>query len=228
VTGLRTNEPYHSASLVKAVLFVAYLRKLESEHRPPAGKESFWLDAMIRVSDNDSATQLFRRLGPEPVRALARQAGMGSFRIGRVWGDSQVTAADEARFFLRIDRLVPAARRGYAHYLLGVVEPQQSWGIPAAARPRWQVFFKGGWRPHSGVQLVHQAALLERGSSRLGIAVLTDGNPSEEYGHATIQGVASRLLAPAASSAPPPLSPLPTLADYTPPGAPPVAASSGK
>jgi hypothetical protein len=79
IAGLRVNRPYRSASLSKAMVFVAYLRKLEREHRKPARHEEFSLDAMIRVSDNDSATYLYKRLGPGAMQALARQAGMRSF-----------------------------------------------------------------------------------------------------------------------------------------------------
>jgi hypothetical protein len=79
------------------------------------------------------------------------------------------------------------------------VAPFQSWGIPEVARPHgWIPYFKGGWRPDRSGQLVHQAGLLERGSRRIAIAVLTDGSPSESYGHETIRGITQRLLGQAA------------------------------
>ena len=37
-------------------------------------------------------------------------------------------------------------------------------------------------------------ALVERDGQRIAIAVLTDGNPTHEYGRGTIEGVARRLL----------------------------------
>jgi beta-lactamase class A len=191
-TGLRMDDPFPSASLVKAMLLVAFLDKHGGGGL--SSKDTFHLDAMIRVSDNDSATAVFHSVGPEALRALARRAGMRSFAVGSSWSEARVTAADQASLFLKLDRLVAPRRRAYARYLLSSVQPQQSWGVPQAARPRWQVFFKGGWRPAGHGQLVHQAALMERGSRRVAIAVLTEGNPSEEYGHQTIRGIASRLL----------------------------------
>ncbi|HEX2231774.1 MAG TPA: M15 family metallopeptidase, partial [Thermoleophilaceae bacterium] len=41
---------------------------------------------------------------------------------------------------------------------------------------------------------VHEVALLERDGKRFSVAVLTDGNPSHEYGTQTLRGVARRLL----------------------------------
>jgi hypothetical protein len=195
IAGYRVNRPYRSASLSKAMLFVAYLNKLTREHRQPDAREGFALDAMIRVSDNDSATALYKRLGPGPMRALARRAGMRGFAVDGAWSEARVTAADQARFFLRLDRLLPPGRRVFARYLLSSVQETQSWGIPAAARGMgWKVFFKGGWRPRGGGQIVHQAALLERGWRRIAVAVLSDSDPSEDYGHATIEGLTRVLL----------------------------------
>jgi hypothetical protein len=230
IAGMGLRRVYRSASLSKAMVLVAYLNKLARDRRRPAGQEEFWLDAMIRVSDNESATSLYRRLGPRPLRALAKRAGMRSFAVDRSWSNARVTAADQARFFVGLDRLLAPGRRAFARNLLSVIQPQQSWGVPAAARPLgWRVFFKGGWRPNGPGELVHQGALLERGGRRIAIAVLTDGGPSEPYGHATIKGVARRLLRPARAAPfpeygaePGRLAPIQALDGYSPPDTPPL------
>ena len=41
---------------------------------------------------------------------------------------------------------------------------------------------------------VHQVALIERGRSRVALAVLTQGAPSMEYSHETIARIAKRVL----------------------------------
>ena len=65
-------------------------------------------------------------------------------------------------------------------------------GASRATRSRagFKTFFKGGWRGTGAGQLVHEAALFERGDTRVSMAVLTDGNPSHEYGTETLRGVA--------------------------------------
>ena len=66
-------------------------------------------------------------------------------------------------------------------------------GSPARGPRGWALYFKGGWGSGSGA-VDHQVALLRRGKRRLSLAILTTGNPGHEYGKATLEGVARRLL----------------------------------
>ena len=127
---------------------------------------------------------------------------MTDYSITGDWATSMISAADQARFFFEMDRLIPRRFRPYARHLLSNIAGYESWGIPHVARPRgWTAFFKGGWRGTGRGQLVHQIARLERPHMRVAIAVMTDGDPSMGYGIETIQGVARHLLA-----APPPVA----------------------
>ena len=56
-----------------------------------------------------------------------------------------------------------------------------------------KVFFKGGWGSGTG-RVTHQVALLEQNDRRLAIAVLTEFNPSHDYGTRTVRGGRARLL----------------------------------
>jgi hypothetical protein len=120
---------------------------------------------------------------------------MRRFIANPVWGGCQLTARDQARFFARIDRLLPRRHRKYALGLLRRIVSSQRWGIPRGTPRGWHAHFKGGWFPDDeGSWRVHQGALLRRGGRHLGIAVLTQGDPSLGYGADTIQGVTARLL----------------------------------
>ena len=194
VTGFDINRAVPSASLTKAMILVAFLRRSAERGDQPTESERASLAFMIRLSDNASADRIYRRVGDGALRRLARAAGMRRFAIGGDWANAAVAPADQARFFVMLDRLVPPRERPFARTLLQTVALDQTWGVPLAARPRWRTLFKGGWRPEGDGELVHQAAVLERGARRLGLAVMTTGNPDMRYGERTIEGVARRLL----------------------------------
>jgi len=192
--GYRGAVAYSSASLVKAMLLVSYLNRRDVRHRRLRRSERGLLGPMIRVSDNDAATAVYNRVGPGGLARLARRAGMRAFVPNPVWGGCQVTARDQARFFARLRRLLPVRHRKYALGLLRDIVSYERWGIPRGAPNGWRLYFKGGWFKDDDGWRVHQAALLERRGRPISIAVLGRGNPTLEYGAATIAGLTARLL----------------------------------
>jgi hypothetical protein len=194
IHGFNRGARYSSASVVKAMLLVAYLRKGGVRNRRLHGSEKGTLGPMIRRSDNGAASAIHGNVGNRGLRRLARRAGMKRFIPSPVWGGSQITARDQARFFFRIRGLIPERHRSYALGLLRRIVPGQRWGVPRANPKGWRVHFKGGWTPSGGGWRVHQAALLRNGNRRIALAVLTEGGPSLGYGGSTIAGVTRRLL----------------------------------
>ncbi len=191
--GFAPHRLYVSASLVKAMLLVAYLRGIGN--RAPDAGERASLGPMITVSSNDAADTIYYRVGDPALYRLARLAGMKRFSVAGYWANAQLSAEDQARFFHRIDRLVPKASRGYARGLLSSIVSHQRWGFSRySLASGFKTFFKGGWRGTGAGQLVHEAALFERGPTRISMAVLTDGNPSHDHGTETLRGVAERLF----------------------------------
>jgi hypothetical protein len=189
----RGTTTYRSASVVKAMLLVAYLRRADVRGRPLRAGERALLDPMVRRSDNDAASAIHARVGLGALSALARRVGMRQFIPHPVWGGSTITAADQARLFLRIDRLTPRRHRSYFRGLLASIVPSQRWGIARVRPPGWALYFKGGWGSGSGA-VDHQVALLRRGGHRVAVAIMTTSSPSHAYAQATLQGVAARLL----------------------------------
>jgi hypothetical protein len=185
---------YRSASVVKAMLMVAYLRRPDVRRRPLRAEERALLAPMIRFSDNGAADAISARVGMARLSALGRRAGMRHFGPYPVWGGSAIAAVDQARFFLRIDRLVPRRHRRYAMAQLRGITAGQRWGIARAVPRGWRIAFKGGWGRGVTREVNHQVALLTNGRLRVSIAVFTADNPSHGYGTATQQGVAARLL----------------------------------
>jgi hypothetical protein len=194
VYGSQVHERFITASVVKAMLLVAYLRKLDHEHRALDSNDRSILDPMIHVSDNSAATRAYDFVGDPGLYDVARLAGMRDFSVSGYWANAMLTASDQARYFFGMNRLIPKQFRHYAAHLLSHIVDYESWGIPAVARPRgWTVYFKGGWRTTDRGQLVHQIARLKREHERIAIAVMTDGDPSMTYGIDTIQGVTRKL-----------------------------------
>jgi len=190
--GSHVDQRFRSASVLKAMLLVAYLR--HARDRPLRASERALLTPMIRRSDNFAATAIRNRIGDAALVRLARATGMTRFRPGgAIWGDSQITARDQTRFFLHIDARVPARHRAYAMRLLRTIIPSQRWGIARVVPAGWTLFFKGGWGSGTGA-VDHQIGLLRQGDERVSIAVLTLGNPDQRYGTDTEQGIAARLL----------------------------------
>ena len=162
------------------------------------------LGPMITRSDNELATAVFARVGDAGLRDVAARAGMRRFSVSGYWSGAHFSAADQARFFRVFDRLMPPRSRGYARTLLSSIVAWQRWGFSRfSLAAGFDTFFKGGWRSHGLGRLVHEAALFERGPLRVSMALLSDGNPSHDYGTATLRGVGERIFAmPAGGSRP--------------------------
>jgi hypothetical protein len=196
LSGLNVHRTFLTASVVKAMLLVEYLRRLDAhgQHRVDSYSNSF-LYPMIHVSDNDAASQCYSIIGNSGLYDIAGLAHMTDFSIGGDWGTALLSPADQARFFFEMDSLIPREFVGYARFLLSTIDPSQSWAIPAVARPLgYEVFFKDGSEPTDLGQLVHQVARLEGHGKTFSMAVMTDGDPTMRYGIDTIAGVTAALL----------------------------------
>jgi hypothetical protein len=191
--GYRADHQEWSASVVKAMLLVAYLDRPSVSGRALSPGERAVLSPMIRASNNDDAQQIFDTVGQASLSALARRVGMTHFATNPVWGETQITPRDQTRFFLGIDGFVAARHRSYAMRLLRTVIPSQRWGVGELAPAGWRLYFKGGWGYGTGLE-DHQVALLVRGCARVSIAVLTMYDGSHPYGKETLKGIFARLL----------------------------------
>jgi len=203
-TGLRgydVDRQFSSASVSKALLLSGELRRLRRDDLPLDQETKDLLEPMITYSDNGAADSVYAQVGDEGLEEVAEHAGMRNFEATPgFWGGDQITAADMARFFFRLEANLPGPHGAYAKGLLARITPIERWGIPQAIGHGWSVWFKGGWRPageeDTSGAVTHQAALLvHRGGERLGLTVLTDETPGDSTGYAAIEGVTERLLA---------------------------------
>ena len=188
--------PFDSASIVKAIILAALLRWHQETGTPLSGWETGEATLMITQSDNGAATDLWNWVGMSRLRRFLRLAAMNETELGPggYWGLTQVTAHDEMLLLdllARPNPVLSAASRAYQLGLMAQVIPGQRWGTPAGAPDGVTVHVKNGWLPDdTGWHVNSIGAFTGKGENYV-IAVLTDDNPSEQYGIDTIQAVAS-------------------------------------
>ncbi len=183
------------ASITKAMLLVAYLEQLGNRPVPPAAQAE--LEPMIEISDNGAGSWTFAQVGAAGVQAVANQAGMTGFRLDTsdpayTHGQSLVTALDFARFFARVDQLMPAKNRAYGMGLLDSISAGDRWGILDANVG--VTASKAGWKTEGAVWVVNQAGQLQTEGQSAGLAVVSEGATSLTAGESIMQTVASDLL----------------------------------
>ena len=79
LAGFRTDHATSSASVVKAMLMVAYLNQEGVRGRELDDEDRALLDPMIRRSSNKAANQVYGIVGSDGLYRLARRVGMRNF-----------------------------------------------------------------------------------------------------------------------------------------------------
>ena len=193
----------YGASITKAMLLVAYLEQLGDRPVPPDARAE--LEPMIEISDNAAGSWTFAQVGAAGVAAVADQVGMTGFRLDTsdpdyTLGQSLVTALDQARLFARIDQLMPALNRTYGMGLLSDISAAERWGILSAGIAGITAS-KAGWKPEASGWVVNQAAQISTAAQTLGVAVTSQGEPSQTAGEQVLQTVSGDLFAPGGAGA---------------------------
>jgi beta-lactamase class A len=186
---------FDSASIVKAIILAALLRWHQETGRPLSAAEKEHARLMITQSDNGAATALWDEVGMGRLQHFLNLAKMHETQLGLngYWGLTQVTTHDEMlllELIAKPNSVLTASSRSYELGLMAKVIPGQRWGTPAGAPADVTVHVKNGWLPDdTGWHINSIGAFIGKDKNYL-IAVLTDDNPSEQYGINTIERVA--------------------------------------
>ena len=128
--GARHDLRMPSASLSKAMLLIAVLRaRARARLRHRTRRCGRWSPPRTTTPPTSSTAAS----APPALADVARAARMTHFGTG-YWANARVTAADQARLFLRLDRVVPPRHRRLARSLLSSIVSWQRWGTAAVAR----------------------------------------------------------------------------------------------
>jgi hypothetical protein len=113
------------------------------------------------------------------------------------WGLTTTTSSDQLvllRELVQPSSLLTDAERGYAVSLMENVTPSQRWGISGGVPARATVALKNGWLPLDSKEddwQVNSVGWISGSGRDYLIAVLTTGNPTEQYGIDTIDQLAA-------------------------------------
>jgi beta-lactamase class A len=186
---------FDSASIVKAIILATLLRKHQESGTPLSQWEQSEATLMITQSDNDAATALWDEVGLRWLRYFLKLANMTETNLGQdgYWGLTQVTAHDEMLLLQLLalpNSILSPASRSYELGLMAQVIPSQRWGTPAGAPSDVTVHVKNGWLPDGTGWHINSLVVFTGKDKNYMMAVLTDENPSEQYGIDTVENVA--------------------------------------
>jgi hypothetical protein len=192
----RQDRQYYSASVVKATILAALLRKLMEEHRYLSLAQQTLARKMITESSNSAASRLWAEVGRPSLQHFLNLAKMKQTVLGPggYWGLTLITAHDEIvllNLLTSKNSVLDRPSRSYELSLMARVIPSQRWGVPAGAPADLTVHVKNGWLPYPGKDWhINSIGSFSGHRRNYMIVVLTTGNPSMTYGVNTVQDIA--------------------------------------
>ena len=198
-TGLecRYNEGHrsHSASVVKATILAALLYWRQQTHTSLTSTEKSEATIMIEQSDNNAATYLWNDVGHTRLQQFVNAATMTETQLSPygTWGLSNITARDELqlmRLLTEHNSVLTDSSRAYELYLMNHVVSWERWGVPTGAPSGLTVYVKNGWLNDPVLWVINSIGAVEGQGRDYKMAILTYGNPGEQYGINTVNAIA--------------------------------------
>ena len=194
-------QPFYMASIAKVVILAAVLDAARNEARELTGDELELLDYMITISDNDSATDLWFRVGrAEGIRAFLDQHGIEGIYPDPddYWGASLASPKTLALFLSELvwGDILDHEDRDYAIRLMSEVVQEQSWGIKSAVSEDTLeasiIGMKDGWYPEEDGWWANSTGFIIPSGNKpaYAIAIMTNQQDTFEYAQETIETVA--------------------------------------
>lgn len=198
------------ASIVKLDILATLLSRSPGAGTGLSSSDTTLAGQMIEDSNNDAATSLWYAAGGSgAIQAFNTSAGLRHTTPSSCvqcpgfpwpgWGLTKTTATDQITLLRQLvgphSRLT-ASQRGYVLHLMEDVTPSQRWGISGGVPGRATVALKNGWLPLNSASTDWQVNSIGRvsGSGRdYLMAVLTTGDPDEQYGIGTISQLAATV-----------------------------------
>lgn len=199
-----------TASIVKVEIMGAALKQAQTAGSPLPGTELALMTTMIEISDNNAATELLKDDGgPPAVQSFDRSAGMARTTVSTLafipgsttlpgWGLTKTTAFDEVKLvrdFAYPNSILNGINRHFGLGLMEKIESDQAWGVSGGVPAGTTIALKNGWLPldlanDTNWQVDSIGWIRGQGRNYV-LAVLSNGNPTEQAGIATIERISS-------------------------------------
>ncbi len=194
------DQAFHMASVAKVVIMAAVLDAARAEERVLTRDERELLDYMITISDNDSATDLWFRVGrAEGIQAFLDRHGIEGIYPDPddYWGASLASPKALALFLNNLvwGDILDHEDRDLVIRLMSEVIPEQSWGIKSAVSQDTLetsiIGMKDGWYPEEDGWWANSTGFILPGAGKpaYAIAIMTNQQDTFEYAQETIENV---------------------------------------
>ncbi len=208
---LGRGQPQAEASVVKLdVLETLLAEKGQGGDSGLTASDRSLAEQMIEDSDNAAATSLWYEVGgAASIRSFNAQAGLTDTAPSSCvvcpgfswpgWGLTTTTPDDQIALLRQLvssRSVLTSAERGYALSLMEDVTPTQRWGVSGGVPAQVTVALKNGWLPLQGSDTdwqINSIGWVSGGGRNYLMAVLSTGNPTEQYGIDTIDQLAAMV-----------------------------------
>ena len=190
-------DTFETASVIKVDVLSALLLRAQDTERDLSSSELSLATSMIRNSDNDATSSLFRRIGyTKGLSSANRRLGLSATDVDESWGLTKTTAVDQTQLLSQLAAdhgPLDADSRELANELMTTVEKDQRWGVSAAAADGEQVALKNGWLQRdteNNKWIINSIGRINDQDSDVTMAVLSHGHKSMDSGIDVVERVA--------------------------------------
>ena len=203
-------QPQDEASVVKLDVLETLLAERGRGGTELSAGDRTLAEQMIEDSDNDAATSLWDDVGGAGgIRSFNTSAGLADTVPSSCvncpgfpwpgWGLTTTIPGDQLtllRTLVEPNSLLTNPERSYALSLMENVTPDQRWGVSGGVPAQATVALKNGWLPLNSANnnwQINSVGWISGSGRDYLIAVLTTGNPTEQYGIDTIDQLAAMV-----------------------------------
>jgi hypothetical protein len=196
----RPGDREQTASIVKVDILATALHEAQEKRQPLDDDLQDLATGMIEQSDNDDANDLWADVGgAAAVGAFDASIGMDDTTpdVDGYWGETLTTAVDQIRLLQHValpNKVLDYSARDFETDLMEHITPFEDWGVSAGPPAGVSVALKNGWVPIVGDDWqVNSIGAIDGDGRDYLLAVLTNGDDSENYGINTIEGISRRV-----------------------------------